>query len=54
MESYLPELKGLTQGIRQGRNVYEGYQRGWGLQFGGLREKVLGRRRSVSPETAPS
>jgi len=42
MESYLPELKGLTQGIRQGRNVYEGYQRGWGLQFGGLREKVIG------------
>jgi len=42
MELYLPELKGLTQGIRQGRNVYEGYQRGWGLQFGGLREKVIG------------
>lgn len=42
MESYLPELKGMTQGIRQGRNVYEGYQRGWGLQFGGIREKVLG------------
>lgn len=42
MESYLPELKGLSQGIRHGRNVYEGYQRGWGLQFGGLREKVLG------------
>jgi hypothetical protein len=41
MESYLPELGGLTQGIRQGRNVYEGYQRGWGLQFGGLRDKVL-------------
>ena len=41
MESYLPALQGLTQGIRQGRNVYEGYQRGWGLQFGGLRDKVL-------------
>ena len=41
MESYLPEIKGLTQGIRQGRNVHEGYQRGWGLQFGGLRDKVL-------------
>lgn len=40
-EPYLPELKGMTTGIRQGRNVYEGYQRGWGLQFGGLREKVL-------------
>lgn len=41
METYLPELKGLIQGIRRGRNVYEGYQRGWGLQFGGLKEKVL-------------
>lgn len=41
MESYLPTLKDFTEGIRQGRNVYEGYQRGWGLQFGGLKEKVL-------------
>lgn len=41
MTSYLPELNGITKGLRQGRNVYEGYQRGWGLQFGGLREKVL-------------
>ncbi len=40
-QDYLPEMKGMPQGIRQGRNVYEGYQRGWGLQFGGLREKVL-------------
>jgi len=41
MESYLPVMNGMTTGIRQGRNVYEGYQRGWGLQFGGLKEKVL-------------
>lgn len=41
MESYLPEMRGINQGIRQGRNVYEGYQRGWGLQFGGLKEKIL-------------
>lgn len=41
MESYLPELKGMVAGIRHGRNVYEVYQRGWGLQFGGLRDKVL-------------
>lgn len=39
--SYLPEMKDITREIRHGRNVYEGYQRGWGLQFGGLREKVL-------------
>lgn len=38
--SYLPELKGMSRGIRKGRNVYEGYQRGWGLQFAGLQERV--------------
>ncbi|MDD5579619.1 MAG: macrocin O-methyltransferase [Methylobacter sp.] len=42
MELYLPELKGMAKGIRNKRNVYEGYQRGWELQFGGLKEKVLG------------
>jgi predicted O-methyltransferase YrrM len=41
MDTYLPDLKGINQSIRKRRNVYEGYQRGWGLQFGGLREKVL-------------
>lgn len=41
MESYLPEMTGITKGLRQGRNIYEGYQRGWGLQFGGLKEKIL-------------
>ena len=37
----LPDMLGVAQGIRQGRNVYDGYQRGWGLQFAGLKEKVL-------------
>ena len=41
MTSYLPELAGLAKGLRKGRNVYEGYQRGWGLQFGELRAAVL-------------
>ncbi len=41
MEPYLPELRGMSKGVRRGRNVYEGYQRGWGLQFGSLKEKVL-------------
>jgi Macrocin-O-methyltransferase (TylF) len=41
MDSSLPELKGVTKGVRRGRNVCEGYQRGWGLQFGGLRNKVM-------------
>lgn len=40
-EPYLPQMHGIPDGLRQGRNVYQGYQRGWGLQFGGLREKVL-------------
>lgn len=38
---YLPAMTGMVDGIRQGRNVYEGYQRGWGLQFGGLKDKIL-------------
>jgi len=40
MPSYLPDLPGVTKGLRKGRNVYEGYQRGWGLQFGKLRDAV--------------
>jgi hypothetical protein len=30
------EWPNLAKGPRNGRNVYEGYQRGWGLQHGGL------------------
>ena len=41
MESYLPDLQGISKEMRNGRNVYEGYQRGWGLQFGKLKDKVL-------------
>jgi hypothetical protein len=41
IESYLPEINGVSKDLRHGRNVFEGYQRGWGLQFGGLKEKVL-------------
>jgi len=41
IQSYLPELEGLTKELRKGRNAYEGYQRGWGLQFSDLHEKVL-------------
>jgi Macrocin-O-methyltransferase (TylF) len=41
MKSYLPELTGLSKEVRHGRNVYEGYQRGWGQQFGDLRNMVL-------------
>ncbi|WP_449246863.1 class I SAM-dependent methyltransferase [Desulfarculus baarsii] len=38
--SYLPTMAGMVEGIRQGRNVYEGYQRGWGLQFGDLKARI--------------
>lgn len=43
IENYLPPLSllGVKEGLRHGRNIAEGYQRGWGLQFGGLREKIL-------------
>lgn len=39
-DQYLPELPGVPKGLRAGRSVYEGYQRGWGLEFGDLRERV--------------
>jgi predicted O-methyltransferase YrrM len=35
----LPDI-GVPSGIREGRSPREGYQRGWGLQFGGMRETV--------------
>ena len=38
----LPEFPGVTRGVSRGRVVAEGYQRGWGLQYGDLRQKVLG------------
>ena len=37
----LPEVLGVVDGVSRGRVVREGYQRGWGLQFGDLRQKVL-------------
>ncbi len=41
LQPYLPEFPEISKGIRKGRNVYEGYQRGKGLQFTNLREKIL-------------
>lgn len=35
-EAYLPEFGHVEKGFRKGRNVYEGYQRGVGLEFGEL------------------
>jgi SAM-dependent methyltransferase len=39
--SYLPVLNGISNEMRKGRNIYEGYQRGWGLEFGDLKQKCL-------------
>lgn len=36
----LPARLGIEKGLFSGRNVYEGYQRGWGIEFGGLKEKI--------------
>ena len=38
--NYLPEIRGVSKKTRLGRSVYEGYQRGWGLEFGSLLEEV--------------
>ena len=40
-KDYLPAIAGLQRSQRGTRSVYEGYQRGWGLQFGDLRQQVL-------------
>jgi predicted O-methyltransferase YrrM len=40
VDNYLPVLRGMLNEYRNGRNVYEGYQRGWGLEFGSLRSNV--------------
>ena len=34
-DDYLPKLT-IPDAFRHGRNVHDGYQRGWGLEFGGL------------------
>jgi hypothetical protein len=38
--NYLPEFPSLTPGLRLGRSVRDGYIRGWGIQFGQLRDEV--------------
>ena len=34
-------LKLADEGLRNGRSIRDGYARGWGLEFGGIRESVL-------------
>jgi len=37
----LPPLPAVVDGVSRGRCVQDGYQRGWGLQYGDLRQRVL-------------
>jgi predicted O-methyltransferase YrrM len=36
----LPPLPAVVEGVSRGRCVRDGYQRGWGLQYGNLMERV--------------
>lgn len=40
-DNYLPVFGKKENVISSGRNLYEGYQRGWGLKYGDLKPKVL-------------
>ena len=40
MESYLPEIPNVSREPRHGRSPCEGYQRGWGIEFGDLRARI--------------
>lgn len=37
---YLPAVQWVAAGVRKGRVPHDGYVRGWGIQFGDLRDKV--------------
>lgn len=41
MKIELPVFNNRENIFDNGRNIYEGYQRGWGLQFGELKQQVL-------------
>jgi hypothetical protein len=41
MDNYLPTSSSVHNEFRNGRNVHDGYIRGWGLQFGELQAKIL-------------
>jgi predicted O-methyltransferase YrrM len=40
VENYLSDVLGITGSTRAGRNVRDGYARGWGLEFGNLHDRV--------------
>jgi len=39
-EFELPYFSAIPSGLRKGRNISDGYARGWGLQFGDLKNKI--------------
>src|SRR5438093_7731762 len=39
-ENYLPTVDWVAEGIRKGRSPRDGYIRGWGIEFKGLRDRV--------------
>jgi predicted O-methyltransferase YrrM len=41
LNNYLPVISGIPPGLRKGRSVLDGYTRGWGLEYGDLKSKVL-------------
>jgi len=39
-DSYLPEIMNISRDLRNNRSIYDGYVRGWGIQFGDLKKRV--------------
>jgi len=39
MKNYLPNIN-IANTLKNGRSIHDGYQRGWGLQFGELKQKI--------------
>jgi hypothetical protein len=39
-QNYLPNFPALDTRLRYGRSIKDGYTRGWGLQFGKLRDEI--------------
>lgn len=39
-DSYLPEFQQISKDMRNNRSIYDGYVRGWGIQFGELKNRV--------------
>ncbi len=40
-DNYLPVVPSIPPGLRKGRSILDGYTRGWGLEYAGLKDKIL-------------